>query len=262
MNKNSQYLLLLLGIALVSGTACKSKKPLAKTNGLKAKPINTKAALVQNIASLQNNFSYYSATGQMEYKDENISQELGLNIVMEKDQYLYVNITALLGIPVARILATPDSLVILDILHRKAIIANYDYVSQMTGVLLRLSNLQNMIIGNTLFPNQQGQCTIDSFSNTIQIIQLLSQNLSQKTTYRNNLKVEESLISQPSKKQEMAIRYIDVYTQGSNLFPSRFNINIRAEKNMESQLELKTFVFEKKKEIQFSVPKSYERIRL
>jgi hypothetical protein len=261
MNK---YLLIGFSFVLLVTAACKSKKNmLPKTDQTAQEPVLTKGTLLlRSIEEQQNTFDYYSASGEMEYKDSEQSQELSVNIVMEKDRYLYVNITAVLGITVARIYATPDSLVILDLLHRKAIIANYDYVQKMTGATLRLANLQNMIIGNTLFPNREGQCTIDTLVYTVQVLQSLSQTVTQKTLYTKNLKVSESSVTDPTKKQELQVRYGNVYSQGSNLFPAKLNINIRAEKNMETQLELKTFGFEKKKEIQFSIPKSYERVRL
>jgi hypothetical protein len=250
-------------LMIVLGSACKSKKSVTtQFPEAPQKTYNGKAVLLKGINLVENNFSYYSATGKMDYKDDKMDQELGVNIVMEKDQYVFLNVTALMGITVARVLATPDSLVILDLLHRRAIIANYDYVKKMTGADLRLTNLQNLIIGNTLFPNQEEKSKVDSLANAVQIIQQLTQSISQKTVYNNILKVQQSSISEPAKKQELSITYHDVYTQGSNMFPAKFNINIRAEKNMESQLELKTFVFEKKKEIQFSIPKSYERVRL
>jgi hypothetical protein len=257
---NKHFLISLLFAVLVF-VSCKSKKAIT-TAGEPVLPVNKNMLLVKAIGEKQNTFSYYSASGEMEYKDNEQSQSLGVNIVMEKDQYLYMNITAVLGITVARVFAAPDSLVILDLLHRKAIIANYDYIQKMTGANLRLANLQNLIIGNTLFPNKEGSCTIDSLNNMIQVIQSITQNVSQKTSYTPTLKVSESVISEPAKKHAFTVQYTDVYRDGSNLFPSRFNINIRAEKNMESQLELKTFGFEKKKEVQFSIPKSYERVRL
>lgn len=263
MNK---YLLIGFSLILLIAVSCKSKKGLTPKSdqqpNTQIPEINRGALLIQSIEQQQNNFDYYTATGEMEYKDGEQSQELGVNIVMEKDRYLFLNVTAMLGITVARVFAAPDSLVILDLLHRKAIIANYDYVQKMTGANLRLSNLQNLIIGNTLFPNKDGQCKIDTLVHTIQVIQALTQSVSQKTVYSKNLKVSESGITDPVKKQEFAVRYSNVYTEGSNLFPATLNINIRAEKNMETKLELKTFGFEKKKEVQFSIPKSYERVRL
>ncbi len=253
----------MLSLVALTIVSCRSKKMTATNPETQQTPVvNKNNALIRSIAEKQNTFSYYSASGEMLYKDSEQSQELGITIVMEKDQYVYMNVTALLGITVARVFAAPDSVVILDLLHRKAIIANYSYVQKMTGANLRLANLQNLIIGNTLFPNEDGKCVADTLTNTIRIVQAITQAVSQTTTYSNNLRVSESVINEPAKNHSFSVQYANVYTQGSNLFPSLLNINIRAEKNMESKLELKTFGFEKKKEVQFSIPKSYERVRL
>lgn len=250
---------------LLAVTSCKSKKGMKQEEkpvaGELAKP-TTKTILIDNITKSENNFSYYSANGKAYYKDKDTEQDLGVNIVMEKDKYIYMNVTAVLGITVARVMATPDSLVILDMLHRKCIIANYDYVKKMTNADLRLTNLQNLIIGNALFPNNEKGCVIDTVLNLIMVSNAITPTYIQNTVYSNNLKVTRSTITERSKNQEMKVEYADVYTQGSNAFPSKFNINIAAEKKMETTFELSNFVFEKKKEIQFAIPKSYETVRM
>jgi hypothetical protein len=252
-------------IILLAVASCKSKKGIKQDE----KPVATapliptsKSILIENITRNENTFTYYSATGKAFYKDQDTEQDLGVSIVMEKDKYIYMNVTALLGITVARVLATPDSLVILDMLHRKCIIANYDYVKKMTNADLRLSNLQNLIIGNTLFPNNEKGCIVDTVVNLIMVSNAITPTYIQNTLYGNNLKVNRSVITERSKNQEMKVEYADVYTQGSNTFPSKFNINITAEKKMETKFELSNFVFEKKKEIQFAIPKSYETVRM
>jgi Domain of unknown function (DUF4292) len=252
----------MLGFALLA-SSCKSKKGISQTEPVTVvtKP-STKALLVKAIEQNQNIFSYYSATGSAKYKDNSTSQDLGVSIVMEKDKYIYINVTAILGITVARVLATQDSIVILDMLHRKCIIARYDYVRNMTHADLNLSNLQNMFVGNTLFPNHPDKSKVDSVLNYILISQSVSPTHTQQTMYRQDLNVTRSTLMEPAKNQEMKVEYTEVYTQGGNQFPNKFSINIRAEKNMETRFELSNFVFEKKKDIQFSIPKSYETVRM
>lgn len=264
MRSKIQYVLLAVMAFVLIATSCKSKKGLSQTEQPVAgvgKPTN-KALLIQAIEQQQTSFSYYSASGEVAYKDKNESHDLGVSIVMEKDRYIYMNVTALLGITVARVLATRDSIVILDILHRKCIIARYDYVRNMTHADLNLSNLQNLFIGNTLFPNNPERSKVDSVLNYILISQPVSATHTQQTMYRQDLNVTRSTLMEPAKNQEMKVEYSEVYTQGGNQFPNKFSINIRAEKNMETRFELSNFVFEKKKDIQFSIPKSYETVRM
>jgi phage-related protein len=167
-----------------------------------------------------------------------------------------------MGIAVARVLATPDSLVILDLLHRKAIIADYNFIQKITGANLQLSNLQHLLIGNTLFPNIESACSVDSTPNSIQVLQQLTSTIVQKTIYTPNLKISQSIINESSKSQEMIVSYEQVHAEGNNLIPSNFNITINTSKKMYVSFDIKNFVFEKKKDLQFSIPKSYERVRL
>lgn len=262
-SKLSFLLLSLLGVMLLA-TSCKSRKGIKQEE----KPVvqqtkpNTKALLIQAIEQQQNTFSYYSATGNVRYDDSDTKLDLGLSVVMEKDRFIYLNVTATLGITVARVLATQDSIVILDLLHRKCIIAGYNYVRNLTHADLRLTNLQNLFIGNTLFANSPEKSKVDSVLSYILISQSISPEFTQQTMYKQDLTVARSTLSNPTKNQEMKVEYEDVYTQGGNQFPNKFSINIRAEKKMESHFELSNFVFEKKKEIQFTIPKSYETVRM
>lgn len=253
----------MIGLTLVA-TSCKTKKGIKQEEKVKAevaKP-NTKALLIRAIEQQQNTFSYYSANGKVLYKDKDTKQDLGVSVVMEKDKFIYLNVTALLGITVARVLATQDSIVILDMLHRKCIIARYDYVRNLTHGDLSLSNLQNLFIGNTLFANNPEKSKVDSALTYILVSQSVSPTHTQQTMYTQGLKVARSSLFDPSKNQEMKIEYEDVYTQGGNRFPNQFSINIRAEKNIETHFELTNFVFEKKKDITFTIPKSYETVRM
>lgn len=255
-------------LALIVATgvvSCKSKKAIiAKQQEpivSEAKP-SAKAQLFSTIEQNQNTFAYYQATGEMSYKDDQQRQELGVTITMEKDQYLLMNVTALLGITVARIWATSDSIVILDMLHRKAMVADYAYVKRQTGAELSFKQLQQLIIGNTLYPHQEIRSLVDTIPETYRVTEVVSQGITQQILYGLNYHVKKTTITDTHKRQEMSIEYPAVYTEGRNQFPSTLNINIRAEKKAETNLDLKTFVFEKKKDVQFSIPRSYERVRL
>jgi hypothetical protein len=261
--KNNCFQLILLVLVLV-GVSCKSKKLATQTTHPTtevAKP-NSKVVLIQTIEKQQNTFSYYSANGKVSYKDPDTKQELGVNIVMEKDRFIYLNITAVLGITVARVLATQDSIVMLDMLHRKCIIARYDYIRNLTHADFNLSNLQNLFIGNTLFRNIPEKSKVDSILNYVLISQAISNTHAQQTFYKSDLKISRSTVMDPLKNQEIKVEYEDVYTQGANQLPQKFSINIQGEKKIETHFELTNFVFEKKKEIQFTIPKSYETIRM
>ena len=262
---SNKQLLIWISCTTLIVVSCKSKKgltpnPEPKTE-VKAKT-DSRILLLNQTNLNRNTFSYYSATGDVEYKEGNTNQELGITIVMEKDRYVLMNITAVMGIAVARVLATPDSLVILDMLHRKAIITNYAYLKKYAGVELKLEQLQNLFAGNALFALDNQTARLDTVSGQLLISQQLAEGILQSTQYSTLLKAEQTSLYQTAKSQQMDIDFHDPHNEGGNLFPTIINIHIKAEKKIESGFHLKTFVFEKKKELQFSIPKSYEIVRL
>ncbi len=261
---NKQLLLWILCTAFVV-VSCKSKKGLTPKSESKAPVIakpDSRVIILNKTDLNQNTFAYYSATGAVEYSEGQTRQELGISIVMEKDRYVLMNVTAIMGIAVARVLATPDSLVILDMLHRKAIITNYQYLKKYAGVELKLQQLQNLFAGNALFAHNPQLAVVDTVNGHLLISQQLAEGIIQSTQYGTLLKAEQSSLYQTAKQQQFDIDYRDSYSEGSNRFPATININIKAEKKIESVFNLKTFAFEKKKELQFSIPKSYEIVRL
>lgn len=254
---------ILTAFALLIIASCKTKK----TTSVKepAKTINTdntvKANLVNSINLNKNDFSYYSCNGTLKYKDPDQKVSVDVVMNMEKDKYLFLSATALF-INVARVLATPDSLVILDLIHRKAIVSDYHYIKKMTGVPLTFTQLQNLIIGNAPF-NHDLQTTItDTILQQIHITDVLNATQAQTVSYNaKSLKAQQTKVIERNAGKEFTIQYAEPFMQQANAFPSIMNINIQAEKNIECNFELKNFAFDKKKELVFSIPKTFEVVR-
>jgi hypothetical protein len=251
------YFLLLL---LVISVGCKTKKNVSqKSLPDIAKPTATDL-LIGKIKENENTFDYYSARGKVHYKDPSNDQDLDVAIVMEKDKYIWMNVTALLGIEAARIKITPDSIIILDRLHRKCIVADYSYIKKLTNADLKLEQLQRLLIGNATFSPDEKQSIVDTVLSNI-VIYTFTHSQKQTTFYSNSLKLTKSTLEDKTLNRQFNAEYANTYIHGTNAFPSEVNINIRAEKNVECSFRLSNFAFEKKKEASFSIPSNYEIVK-
>ena len=116
---------------LIFAFGCKSKKAILavpKTQEIIV-PTSTEL-LIKKVNSKENSFTYFSAKGQVSYIEKNSQQDFDVSIVMEKDKYIWMNVTVLFGIEAVRIKITNDSVIILDRLHRKCIVADYSYLKK------------------------------------------------------------------------------------------------------------------------------------
>lgn len=258
MNRNfASYFLLFL---VLFNASCKSKKVLPKTTlPVIEKPSNS-ALLIQKINESQNTFSYYSAKGEANYKDNNMNENLDVFIVMEKDKYIWMSVTAIFGIEAARIKITPDSIIILDRLHRRCMIADFNYIKRMTNTDLRLHQLQQIVIGNTPFTNDVKKGIVDSLISGIAVYTLFDSQ-KQSAFYDAAFKLTKNIIEDKNINRQFIVEYSNTYIEGKNAYPTQVNINIRAEKNVECKFRLNNFAFDKKKEVQFSIPGNYEIVK-
>ena len=240
---------------------CKSKKALIVSSAPieTAKPTSSEL-LIKKIETQQNTFNYFSAKGQVSYTEKNTSQDFDVSIVMEKDKYIWMNVSVLFGIEAARIKITNDSVVILDRLHRKCIIADFNYLKKISNVDLHLKQLQQIIIGNPAFDLDEKQSIVDTVLSNI-IIYTIQNTQKQTSFYNNTFYLTKNILEDRNVNRQFTVEYSNPYTQEKNVYPTNVNINIRAEKNIDCKFKLSNFVFEKKKESTFSIPGNYEIIK-
>ena len=258
---NRKFLLIIFLASTFFGVGCKSKKAIVTTQKYQeiSKPSSTEL-LIHKLNTQQNSFDYFSAKGQVSYTEKNSSQDFDVSIVMEKDKYIWMSVTVLFGIEAARIKITSDSIFILDRLHRKCIVADFNFLKKMSNVDLHLKQLQQIIIGNPPFDYDEKLSVVDTVLSNI-IIYTFSNSQKQISFYNNTSYLTKNIVEDKITKRELTMEYANPYTHENNRYPTNVNINIRAEKNIDCKFKLSNFVFEKKKESSFSIPGNYEIIK-
>ena len=262
---NKHATVIAAAIFFLFSLGCKSLKTInVKTTGAHITRTGNDALqnLLKNIQANENTFEYYQCRSKLIYTEGEQKQELDAIITMEKGRYMLFSVSAVLGLNVARVLATPDSVVVLDLLHRKAIIAGYDYLQKLTQLPLSFAQLQNLIAGNALYFHDTAVSLADTVMPQVTITQPLAGNRAQAVTYdMNTLKPTRTKLWERNGTKEIIIEYSNPYVYKSSAFPARWNLNIQSEKNIQCELEATQFIFEKKKELVFSIPKSFERVK-
>jgi outer membrane biogenesis lipoprotein LolB len=265
---NKQLLLQYLFALIIVFSSCKTKKtavdkdtPVPKREALEGE--SAKRFLLETVKSRETKINYYSSEGSAAVKSPDQNVTLDVAIVMEQNRYIMLTFTAILGIEAARVLITNDSISILDRLSRKHYIANYSYIERLTGIKLNLSQIQDLLLGNMIFPPNEKNSKVDTITPFILISHFINPDWKQTVYLKEaNIKPIQSIINNQKALKELKVSYEKYYTSTGNSYPSEMNINIRAEKNIECKLTLNTFAFTKNKEINFVVPKSYQNIRL
>src|ERR1700676_4128871 len=111
-----RYIKLLIICCLLILVSCKARKHMV-TNGASgniAKPTGNKRVELEAIRAGQTNFNTFSGKAHTTLDFSGNSNDVTLNIRIKRDQKIWVSITAIAGIEVARALITPDSILIIN----------------------------------------------------------------------------------------------------------------------------------------------------
>lgn len=255
------YFLFLLSFVFLF-LSCKSKKNMPiRVHDVEPKTTVANAVLLNQINQRSNTFSYLSADVDASYNDGKNNYDFDIKLVLEKDKYIYFSASAFLGIEVARAYITPHNIQIVNRLERSVTVAGYDFLKDFTRAPLGFKQLQNLFIGNALFVSDTLTSAADSSDEKYFLTQLLGVALFQKSAYnKNTFKLVSASIIDSAMNQNMNVFYSNFYVRSDNFYPSNIAINIAAQKNVACTFKLSNFAFEKKREIQFSVPKNYKVI--
>lgn len=145
MNKRilSQALILLLLAA--SFNACKPRRDITPViDDLLRSPERALRAMHAN----QADFNFYSARFSGTAFYENSSYNISGNIRIHKDKAIFVSVTPLLGIEVARALITPDTVKFLNRLQSSYFIGDMGFINSMLGTELDFYMLQALLTAN------------------------------------------------------------------------------------------------------------------
>lgn len=146
---NSFYLLVLVaGLA-----ACKAKKPVSVTVVPPAESTELSKKKSENLRLLKSKdltFKTLSIKAKANLDINGNKNSASMNIRMENDQQIWVSVTAIAGIEVARALITPDSIKVRNNLQGVYLKKPFSYVYRYTSKQVNFQWIQSILTGNTI----------------------------------------------------------------------------------------------------------------
>src|ERR1700761_6298074 len=143
---------LLIICGLLAIVSCKAKKQLIASR----KPADsTKAATnltdkLNAIKSTQLNFNTFSGKAHAKLNVNGSKYDVTLNIRIAKGKKIWVSITAIAGIEVARALITPDSITVINKLQVLYLKKPFGYVYNYTSRQVDYTSLEAILVGNAI----------------------------------------------------------------------------------------------------------------
>lgn len=224
----TKYICALLAIA-VFASSCSSRRKTAKGAEVPTADVATDNSIKTFEMS---NLDYFTFSGRAKAKvtmDKN-SHDATTHIRIERDKAIWISVTALLNIEVARVLITPDSIKIQTKYPKKELITRpFSYVYNYVNPGLTFKTLQDILVGN-LSPELLRSSQVQVASSGEDVIIVGSKN---NVTFQYGMNTKNrpyaTKIEDKQLSQILDASYDQYGSFDGHVFPQRFILNVQGE---------------------------------
>lgn len=152
MKKNIANKISALCVILIIAAGCKAHKPLVAAP-VSTAPVavdNTKANTLAAIKGRQLSFTTFSGKASTSLNIDNNNNNVTMNIRIDHGKQIWVSVTALLGLEVARASITPDSIKIINKLQGVYIKKPFSYIHTYAGKQVNFATVEALLTGNAV----------------------------------------------------------------------------------------------------------------
>lgn len=270
--KNNLFIVGIVALLLLS--SCTSQKKIYK------EPIKEKGEdyLISMMKENESLFETFSAKALIILNNNGKSIELKANIRMKQDSVIWVSISAGIGIEVARIALTKDSVLFINRLEKTYFAGNYNFVDDMINAKVDFDIVQALLTGNDFkwydYQNLKARASKEQYQlestqrrklkkyikNDADKTQVVYQSLwlNHETFKIERIKIKE--IKNENKKinaEYSKFKYID-----GQLIPTQYDIKISADKQMEIDASLIKIKLDEPMTFPFNIPSKYIEINM
>lgn len=246
--------------------SCKAKKQLVQVS----RPVNADSAAVkvdnsqaEKITAIQNqqvNFNTFSGKARTHLEIDGKGYDVTLNIRIQKNKQIWVSITAIAGIEVARAVITPDSIKIINKLQSVYLKKPFSYVYQYTGRQINYKTVESIVIGNAVSEFISSDATMETNGNNVIFSGILN-DLSYQTTFGPDLKVSNLKLANQKAAQKLDVNNSSFIRADDRILPSVIAISsVAAQNSIKADLHYIKAEFDQSIDTPFNNPKSYTLI--
>jgi hypothetical protein len=258
MRKNIlNKLLIVLSIATIFG--CKAKKQLvvrkADSTVAVAPTVNPAIAKIAAVKEKQVAFNTFLGRAKTKLAIDGKSNDVTLNIRIQHTKKIWVSITAILGVEVARALITPDSILVINRLQGVYIKKPFNYIYNYASRQVNYQTVESLLVGNPIpeLLNDNSKVTTGANGNTTLSGNL--QNLIYSLLIGPDYKVTQTSLSNAAAGQSLQVSNSQFIQADNRIIPSQINITSTVKnKNIQAELQYNRTEFNQPLEYPFTIP--------
>ena len=249
---------ILIVCCLLAVFSCKARK-LAATNNT-APVVHHPSALsveIGNIRSQQLTFNTFSGKARTSLDLAGNKNDCTLNIRIANNKKIWVSITALLGIEVARAVITPDSIKIINRLQGVYIKKPFSYIYAYSNRQINYNMLQALLIGNAVPAFLNDSATLSTANNAITVSGNL-EDIIYRLMLDSSSKVMQTSLNSQEQGVSLQVSNSNLIPAGTQRLPSQIDIvSVAKDKKIQVNLHYVKVDLNQPQDYPFTIPADY-----
>ncbi len=210
-------------------------------------------------------FEYLNTRTKIQFKDANRNVSTSANIRIKKDSIIWMSLTPFLGIEVARVMITQDSMVLMNRLTKQIMVYDFENLSEKFQFEISYHLIQSMILGNMPLKYQELNEIVSSKKYYI-VKQESGPYSIQNYFNRELMKLQKVEVTETQKKKKMILEFDNHKQVESFSIPFHSLISLDYEQDNEIQsteINIKHGRAELASELRFpfEIPSRYRYVR-
>ncbi|MDB5142988.1 MAG: hypothetical protein JWQ66_1701 [Mucilaginibacter sp.] len=259
MRRNTLNKLLILCCALAI-MGCKARKQAIVATKSAGEPAVVKPVISSKLIAIQKNqtnFTTFSGKAKTKLDINGSSNDVTLNIRIQKGQKIWVSITAIAGIEVARALITPDSLLVINKLQGLYLKKPFSYIYTYTSRQVDYSSLEALLVGNAI-PQLLNDDTRMQADSGRTILSGNLQELAYKLILGPDMKASHTELADQAEGQSLMVDNTTFIQAENRVLPSQIDMtSVAKSKKVQVNLHYIKADFDLPLQYPFSIPSSY-----
>lgn len=252
-------------------TSRKAEKPVVIKES-KSKEDKSADELMKLISDSSFNAEWINGKASVEALVGDEKNSFNISLRMRRDSVIWISISPALGIEVARVLITTDSVKVIDRLSNKYKLTDYKYLNDLLRMNVDFDIIQGVLTGN-LFSYKKNRLSSVYLEDKYYILSSLSKrklkrSLEEKDPNKpvvqdmwisdSNYRVIKLSIEDDRVQKSLVTDYSNFNTTNAGIFPFSSFTKIKAEKNVEVKIEYEKLETGEAQDFPFKVPKNFK----
>ncbi|WP_418510481.1 DUF4292 domain-containing protein [Corallibacter sp.] len=258
MNKISIIKCLLVVTCVMCLVGCKSSK--IATDGTKNLKLSAKEVIKINDKNAPD-FKTFQARVKASYTQDTKSQTHTVTMRIQKDEIIWINS----ALNLIRLKITPQSVQFYNKLDNTYFDGDFAYLSNLLGTDLDFEKVQNLLLGNALFPLNKADYKM-SIHDEAYLFQPHTQTALFELFYvvsAVNFKMQSQQLAQATESRFLEIDYLQYQNVDNQILPEQLKV-IALEGDSETiiEMEFKSVSLNEDLRYPFKIPSGFKEIRL